>query len=75
VSSVITLGSRGKNPDFRVLVFMGSGRAEMGLGGLRISETRGTTFLGSGFLGKVAVSGEEALVKLAFLGELGFFGE
>lgn len=39
----MTLGSRGRNPDFRVLVFIGSGREvrERGVNDFRNSDTRG----------------------------------
>lgn len=43
VSSVMTLGSRGRNPDFLVFVFIGSGRdvRERGVHDFRNSDTRG----------------------------------
>src|ERR1700753_4327364 len=62
VSSVITLGSRGRNPDLRVLVFIGSGRGE-GEEGAKVRrywETRGTTPV---FLGEVARGGGGLLAK------------
>jgi hypothetical protein len=76
VSSVITRGSRGRKPDLRVLVFIGSGREVKGLGGsdFRISDTRGTTFFGDcGFLGTLPTNGTFVFLgKLATSGELGF---
>jgi hypothetical protein len=63
-------------PDFRVLVFMGSGRDAKGLGGndLRISDTRGTTFFAEGdFLVILPTTGEVGLLgRVAPIGEAGF---